>query len=655
MPTTDNNGTTSSAGLPKAVEDVMYSDIGITTLLNRLKQSIASARDFASFLKSRSKLEEEQATGLKRLAAAQLDSLKRAEVRGGSYASQVAEVMRVQERMADNGMQFALSLHQMHEDLNMLSNNMERGRKQCKHEGLDAEKRASDAEAAMQKAKGRYDGLAEDYDRARTGDTKGSRRIGLKGPKSQEQYESDLQRKLQAADADYEEKVRLAKGQREGLLNEHRPKNVRMLRELCEECDAGLTLQLQKFATFNEKLLLGNGLAISPLTGDNSSQRNLRDIIGDIDNNRDFCGYVGGHASKVPPRTGEIKYEQHPTLLPKTQQPKDRSASSGAPPPSQAPSAVQQPTLSVNTSSQPNSMNNRYTSQQPPGPLVAPSVSQAYSQPEYQQQPSPSQAYEKSPSYIQSPSYNQPQHQPPYNQQQPPMQNTTTALPPYPTHASERSGYPPQQTTGSISGPQQRNQYGQPPSSVVSPMSPSYGAPTSAAAAPPTTILPPLRQTFGLSLQALFDRDQSAVPMVVIQCILAVDHFGLETTGIYRQSGTSSLVQKLVDQFNHNPASVDFRNPANFYHDVHIPATLLKQFFKQLPDPLFTQVGYGRFIEAARIEDEERRRDALHQGINDLPDPNYATMRALVLHLHRVMQQEGKTRMGSGNLAVCFA
>jgi len=74
-----------------------------------------------------------------------------------------------------------------------------------------------------------------------------------------------------------------------------------------------------------------------------------------------------------------------------------------------------------------------------------------------------------------------------------------------------------------------------------------------------------------------------------------------------------------------------------------------------LPDPLFTSAGYGRFIEAAKVEDEERRRDALHQAINDLPDPNYATMRALVLHLHRVMGMESKTRMGSGNLAVCFA
>lgn len=239
--------TTAGGTVPKNVEDVIYSDIGVATLLNRLKQSIASARDFAAFLKERSTLEEKQATGLKRLAKGQHDFLSKTEVKSGSYAAQLGELMRVHERMADNGMQFALSLHQMNEDLTELSTNMERGRKQWKHEGLSAEKRSSDAESAMQKAKAKYDGLAEDYDRARTGDTKGSRRIGLKGPKSSEQYEQDLLRKTQAADADYGDRVTQAKAIRETLINTERPKAVKALLELIKECDSALTLQLQKF------------------------------------------------------------------------------------------------------------------------------------------------------------------------------------------------------------------------------------------------------------------------------------------------------------------------------------------------------------------------------------------------------------------------
>ncbi|KAK1052890.1 Rho GTPase-activating protein [Friedmanniomyces endolithicus] len=678
---------------PKQVEDVMYSDIGINTLLNRLKQSIASARDFASFLQKRSKLEEEQAGGLKRLASLHIiESQRKTEMRGGSYATQVGEVMRVHERIAENGMQFALSLHQMHEDLNVLTANMERGRKAAKHEGLEAEKRASDAEAAMQKAKSKYDNLAEDYDRAKTGDTKGSRRMGLKGPKSQEQYESDLQRKVQAADADYEERVRMARTQREQLVSQLRPKMVRQLRELCRECDAGVTLQLQKFATFNEKLLLGNGMIVSPLNGEHGAHRSLRDVVAEIDNDKDFHTYVRGHANKIPPRPSEIRYEQHPTLALKTQQPSSRNVSSVAPPVLQPP--VQQPSLSVNTSSsQPGSMNSRYSaSQAGPGPLVAPSQSQAYNQPSHA--PAPPIASPQQQTYL-SYGQQQPVQSPAYNHQPPPARADTFTTPPYPTDPAERSasgsgsgyppqqtgsgyppqqtgsGYPPQQTgsgyppqqTGSGYPPQQTGS-GYPPQQTmgtVAPGPPQHRStlpqqpPSAGAVSPGPSSLPSLRPTFGVSLQDLFDRDQSAVPSVVTQCINAVDHFGLDTTGIYRQSGTQSQVQRLISQFNHNPSSIDFRNPANFYHDVHIPATLLKQFFKQLPDPLFTHEAYQGFIDASKFDEESQRRDGLHALINELPDPNYATMRALVLHLHRVTLHESKNRMGSGNLGVCFA
>ncbi|QIW99218.1 hypothetical protein AMS68_004736 [Peltaster fructicola] len=606
--------TTTTAGPPKHVEDVMYSDIGISTLLNRLKQSIASARDFAAFLKKRSALEEEQATGLKRLARSHLETVRRPEVRSGSYAQQLSDVLRIHETMSDNGMQFALSLHQMHEDLNELSNGIERGRKQWKHDGLDAEKRYTDAEQLMQKAKSRYDSFAESYDRARTGDSKGSRRIGLKGPKSAEQHEQDLLQKVNAADVDYEDKVRQAKAQREHLVNTTRPAAVRALRELIQECDTGLTLQLQKYATFNEKLLLGNGLAVSPLTDKDTAgaQKSLRDIIADVNNDEDYNNYVGSHFTKIP-RPEEIKYEKHPTLASKQQQP---SAAYSAP-------------LTLNTASQPSSLNNRQP--QTAGAAAGASV----------WSPTPASGATQSPApgnNGQTP-YTQ---QPAYNTQQTP---SSYAQPPYPVHPTERAAEP-------YKGPQ---------STPIQPYAGAQSIPQTTApatTAPPSVPAKPSRPVFGLSLEDLFRRDESPVPIIVYQCMQAVELFGLDVEGIYRMSGTSRLVTELREAFNNNPpnsANVDFRNPANFYHDVNSVATLLKQFFRDLPDPLFPKHAYTQFIDAARVDDEYARRDALHQLINDLPDPNYATLRALVLHLHRVIQHENRNRMGASNLAICFA
>ena len=45
---------------------------------------------------------------------------------------------------------------------------------------------------------------------------------------------------------------------------------------------------------------------------------------------------------------------------------------------------------------------------------------------------------------------------------------------------------------------------------------------------------------------------------------------------------------------------VDFRNPEHFFHDVNSVAGALKQFLRDLPDPLMTHEQYTAFIEAAR-------------------------------------------------------
>jgi len=213
--------------------------LGIDIILTR-------TQDFAAFLKKRSVLEEEHAQGLKKLCKTTSDAMRRPDSRKGSYAQNFEDVMRIHDRMADNGIQFALSLHQMHEDLQELAADKERGRKQWKQTGLTAEKRVQDSESAMEKAKSKYHSLAEDYDRARTGD-KQSGRFGLKGVKSAAQVEEDLQRKVQAADADYSSKVQTAQGMRGELVTTSRPQAVQAVQQLINECDSGLVLQMQKF------------------------------------------------------------------------------------------------------------------------------------------------------------------------------------------------------------------------------------------------------------------------------------------------------------------------------------------------------------------------------------------------------------------------
>lgn len=71
-------------------------------------------------------------------------------------------------------------------------------------------------------------------------------------------------------------------------------------------------------ASFNEKLLLSNGLCISPIkNGDGPQQtRSLREATADIDNEKDLNEYLMALHPKVPLGHGEPKYERHPVSLP---------------------------------------------------------------------------------------------------------------------------------------------------------------------------------------------------------------------------------------------------------------------------------------------------------------------------------------------------
>ncbi|MCJ1473426.1 hypothetical protein MMC13_002077 [Lambiella insularis] len=596
-----------------AFERVLRSDIGLSTLLTRLKQSIGSARDFAAFLKKRATLEDEHAQGLKKLCRTTQDSTRRPESRQGSYLRSYEDINRIHDRMADNGIQFGLSLHQMHEDLQDLAADKERGRKQWKQTGLSAEKRVQDGETAMEKAKARYNSLAEDYDRARTGD-KQTGRFGLKGPKSAAQVEEDFYRKMQAADTDYASKVQTAQVLRRDLLKTLRPQTVQALQQLISECDSGLTLQMQKFAAFNEKLLLSNGICISPLKGQGNipapQVRSLRDVVYEINNEQDLRDYVTSYAPKVQQEQGEVQYEPHHSLQ-SAQQALPQSATKQSQP---LPAQMQYKSLRA-------SSNLTHVTQNPqsssaghiPMPADSPAGGTSHAD------------YDDSSKQQASPSSND---------------NVPPQIPP--VHLSPAQSHFPH-TQFSQQPIMSQASHSQPSTQILPSQNINYGAD-----------LPPLRPVFGLSLEELFNRDGSAVPMVVYQCLQAVDLFGLEVEGIYRLSGTASHITKLRSVFNNDALQVDFRNPENFFHDVNSVAGLLKQFFRDLPDPLLTLEYYQGFIEAARIDDDIARRDSLHATINSLPDPNYATLRALTLHLHRVQEHSPSNRMNAGNLAICF-
>lgn len=67
-------------------------------------------------------------------------------------------------------------------------------------------------------------------------------------------------------------------------------------------------------ATYNEKLLLSNGICVSPLKAesDGENSHSLREVVAGIDNAKDLQEFLVSHHPKMPPAHPIPSYERHP-------------------------------------------------------------------------------------------------------------------------------------------------------------------------------------------------------------------------------------------------------------------------------------------------------------------------------------------------------
>ena len=141
----------------------------------------------------------------------------------------------------------------------------------------------------------------------------------------------------------------------------------------------------------------------------------------------------------------------------------------------------------------------------------------------------------------------------------------TAASPPAfaPMGSDSQHGSPQQQNYPQIGG-ERSPQLHTPPSST--PLYPQSAPSVPSAMHNDTSandLPPPSRPVFGVSLDDLLRRDGSAIPLVVYQCLQAVDLFGLDVEGIYRLSGSAAHVSKLRAIFDNGRLALIFMRKAS--------------------------------------------------------------------------------------------
>ncbi|XP_047427635.1 rho GTPase-activating protein 23 isoform X4 [Mugil cephalus] len=141
------------------------------------------------------------------------------------------------------------------------------------------------------------------------------------------------------------------------------------------------------------------------------------------------------------------------------------------------------------------------------------------------------------------------------------------------------------------------------------------------------------------------------IPLIVEICCGLVEEMGLEYTGIYRVPGNNAMVSLLQDQLN---KGVEINPAEEKWQDLNVVSSLLKSFFRKLPEPLFTNNKYNDFIDANRMESASDRLKTMKKLIRDLPDYYYHTLKFLVCHLKTVADNSDKNKMEPRNLALVF-
>ncbi|XP_036453441.1 rho GTPase-activating protein 21 isoform X3 [Colossoma macropomum] len=170
----------------------------------------------------------------------------------------------------------------------------------------------------------------------------------------------------------------------------------------------------------------------------------------------------------------------------------------------------------------------------------------------------------------------------------------------------------------------------------------------------PTEKKPTAGVTFGVRLDNCPPAQNNRfVPLIVEVCCKLVEERGLEYTGIYRVPGNNAAISSMQEELD-TKGMTDIDIQDDKWRDLNVISSLLKSFFRKLPEPLFTNEKYSDFIEANRTEDAVERLKALKRLIRELPDHHYETLKFLSGHLKTVSENCEKNKMEPRNLAIVF-
>ncbi|XP_076770508.1 unconventional myosin-IXb isoform X19 [Arvicanthis niloticus] len=154
---------------------------------------------------------------------------------------------------------------------------------------------------------------------------------------------------------------------------------------------------------------------------------------------------------------------------------------------------------------------------------------------------------------------------------------------------------------------------------------------------------------FGVCVNNLTS-DKASVPIVLEKLLEHVEMHGLYTEGLYRKSGAANRTRELRQALQTDPAAVKLED-----FPIHAITGVLKQWLRELPEPLMTFAQYGDFLRAVELPEKQEQLSAIYAVLDHLPEANHTSLERLIFHLVKVALLEDVNRMSPGALAIIFA
>eukprot|EP01091_Cochliopodium_minus_P009974 TRINITY_DN2579_c3_g2_i2.p1 TRINITY_DN2579_c3_g2~~TRINITY_DN2579_c3_g2_i2.p1 ORF type:complete len:425 (-),score=119.83 TRINITY_DN2579_c3_g2_i2:173-1447(-) len=150
----------------------------------------------------------------------------------------------------------------------------------------------------------------------------------------------------------------------------------------------------------------------------------------------------------------------------------------------------------------------------------------------------------------------------------------------------------------------------------------------------------------GVSLDELYNRTRS-IPEIIIECIYNAKN-NLETEGLFRVPGDTQKMKDIEKQLQLGTFTKLDESVGQ-----HTSASLLKHFFRELPDPLFTFANNHAFTDTIKLSNEEFSKENI-KLINTLSFAHRLVIITILPFLKEISSFSSKNLMNEGNLGIVF-